>query len=110
MGYMKRKSSNAGKVTLGDFEELKEFLADVKAEVLMNDILIDLVFNWDQTGIHLVPTGDWTMHQAKEKIVPISHSDDKGKLLCFRCDRYWKILSPTTHLSRKDRTMSPKVC
>ena len=53
---MKRKSSNAGEVTLEDFEELKEvFLADVKAEVLMNDIPIDLVFNWDQTGIQLVP-------------------------------------------------------
>ena len=83
-GIRERKSSNAGKVILGDFEELKEeFLADVEAEVLMNDIPIDLVFNWDQTGIHLVPTSDWTMHQAKVKIVPISHSDDKGKLLVF---------------------------
>ena len=34
MEYMKRKSSNAGKVTL------EEFLADIKAEVLMDDIPI----------------------------------------------------------------------
>ena len=78
MGSVKRKSSNAGKVTLEDFEELKAvFLADIKAEVLMNDIPIDLVFNWDQTGIQLIPTGEWTMHQAKDKLVPITHSDDK---------------------------------
>ena len=73
MGYVKRKSSNAGKVALEDFEE---FLA----EVLMNDIPIDLVFNWDQTGIQLIPTGDWTMHQAKDKLVPITHSDDKRQI------------------------------
>ena len=81
MGYVKRKSSNAGKVTLEDFEELKAvFLADIKAEVLMNDIPIDLVFNWDQTGIQLIPTGEWTMHQAKDKLVPITHSDDKRQI------------------------------
>ena len=38
MGYIKRKSSNAGEVTL---EELKaEFLSDINYEVLMNDIPI----------------------------------------------------------------------
>ena len=51
MGYVKRKCSNAGKVTYAHFEELKEdFLVDVKAELLMNDIPQDLVFNWDQTA------------------------------------------------------------
>ena len=77
MGYVKRKCSNAGKITLEHFEEIKEFLADVKAEVLMHEIPLDLVFNWDQTGIQLVPTGEWTMHQPKDKIIPIAHSDDK---------------------------------
>ena len=46
MGYVKRKYSNAGKVSVEYFEEVKEeFLAVVKAEVLMHDIPIDLVFN-----------------------------------------------------------------
>ena len=63
MGYVKRKCSNAGKQSLAHFEEFKdEFLADVKAEVLMNDIPKELIFNWDQTGIQVVPTGQWTMH------------------------------------------------
>ena len=74
MGYVKRKSSNAGKVTLENFEELKaEFLADIKGEVLMNDIPIDLVFNWNQTGIQIIPTCEWTMYQARDKLVPITH-------------------------------------
>ena len=67
MGYVKRKCSNAGKITVARFEEVREeFLADIKAEVLMNEIPPQLIFNWDQTAIQLVPTGQWTMHRAKE--------------------------------------------
>ena len=65
MGYVKLKTSNAGKVTLSNFAELKEeFLTDISAEVLMNDIPPQLIFNWDQMAIQLVPTGQWTMNQA----------------------------------------------
>ena len=110
MGYVKRRCSNAGKVTVEDFEELKAvFLVDVKAEVLMNDIPIDLVVNWDQTGIQLIPTGEWTMHQAKDKIIPISHSDDKRQItgvFCSYC--YCKVFLSTTDLQRKDCSLSPK--
>ena len=43
---MKRKCSNAGKVTYAHFEELKEdFLTNIKAELLMNDIPGDPMFN-----------------------------------------------------------------
>lgn len=81
MGYVKRKGSNARKVAVAHFEELKEaYPADIKAEVVMNDIHKELVFNWDQTGLHLVPTGQWTMNEAKAKIVPIANSDDKRQI------------------------------
>ena len=76
MGYVKQKCSIAGKVSVKHFEEVREeFLADLKAEVLMHDIPIDLVFNWNRTGIKLVPTGEWTMHLAKEK----SRAETKGE-------------------------------
>lgn len=53
--YVKRKCLNAA---VAQFEKLKEeFLADVKAEVLMNDIPKDLISKWDQTGLQFVPTG-----------------------------------------------------
>ena len=52
LSHVKRKASNAGKVTLSNFAELKEeFLADISAEVLINDIPPQLIFNWDQTTI-----------------------------------------------------------
>ena len=81
MNYVKRKCSNAGKITQSCFAELKDvFLADIKAEVLMNDIPSDLIINWDQTGIQLVPTGDWTFNRAGEKIIPIRNFDDKRQI------------------------------
>ena len=47
MNYVKRKGSNVGKVSVSCFNELQEvFLVDIKAEVLMNDIPKDLIFNY----------------------------------------------------------------
>ena len=63
------------------FIELKEaFLADIKVEVLMNEIPDELVITWDQTSLPLVPTGEWTMHRAGEKVIPIVNSDDKHQI------------------------------
>ena len=48
MGYVKLKCSNTVKVSIEHFQKVKEeFLADMKAEILMHDIPIDLVFNWE---------------------------------------------------------------
>ena len=39
MGYVKRKCSNAGKVSIFHFEEIRsDFLADIQAEIAMNEI------------------------------------------------------------------------
>ena len=56
------------------------FLADVAAEVVMRDILSDLVVNWDQTGLSIIPTGNWTMHEAGAKVISIAHVDDKRQV------------------------------
>ena len=81
MGYVKRKCSNAGKVSVQQFKELQGvFLADIQAEVVMNDIPNEMIFNWDQTALQFVPTGQWTMHHAGEKVIPIANSDDKRQV------------------------------
>ena len=80
MGFVKRKCSTSGKISLAQFDESKDiFLADVAAEVLFNDIPESLIINWDQTGLSIVPIEDWTMEKGA-KIVPIAHSDDKRQL------------------------------
>lgn len=81
MGYVKGKCSNAGKVTVAHFHEiLEEFLADINAEVLMNVVHPQLILNWDKTAIQFVATRQWTMHRAKEKVIPIASSDDKWQI------------------------------
>ena len=81
MGYSKRRCSNAGKVSLPHLEEIqKNFLANIQSEVAMNDIPSVLVFNWDQTALRLIPTGQWTMHPTGAKVVPIAHCDDKRQV------------------------------
>ena len=41
------------------------FLTDIQAEVEMNDIPNEIIFNSDQTALYFVPSGQWTMHHAK---------------------------------------------
>ena len=61
MGFVKRKCSTSGKIPLAQFERVKEiFLADLTAELVMKDIPKDLIISWNQTGLSLIPTGDWT--------------------------------------------------
>uniref|UniRef100_A0A1X7UP39 DDE-1 domain-containing protein n=1 Tax=Amphimedon queenslandica TaxID=400682 RepID=A0A1X7UP39_AMPQE len=80
MGYVKRKGSNAGKITVAQFKEVQEvFLADIQAEVLMNDVHPQIICHWDQTPVHYVPTGEWTRHRQKE-IIPFANSDDKCQI------------------------------
>ena len=46
MKYVKRKCSNAGKVSIPHLKELQEnFLADIQAEVVMNEVPEELIFN-----------------------------------------------------------------
>ena len=45
----------------------------------MRDVPKELVFK-DQTGLSIIPTGNWTMHKAGAKIVPIAHADDKRQI------------------------------
>ena len=64
MGFVKRKCSTSGKISLARFDELKDlFLADVAAEVLFNDIPGSLIINWDQTGLSIATIGYLTMEK-----------------------------------------------
>ena len=68
MGFVKRKGSTAAKLPVAQFEKRREqYLTDIRAAVLMNDIPPSLVINWDQTAIHLVPVSSWTMSRKGEK-------------------------------------------
>ena len=63
MNFVKRKATTAkSKYAITDSDCVKrEFLEDVVATVEMEEIPPELVLNWDQTGIRIVPSNNSTM-------------------------------------------------
>ena len=51
--------------------------------VQMEDISLELVFNWDQTGLNLVPASTWTM---AAKWVELKGLTDKRKITAVFCE------------------------
>jgi len=52
------------KYSKADFSEVKRsFLRSVVETVTMEEIPPELILNWDQTGIMIVPSSSWTMHE-----------------------------------------------
>ena len=48
--------------------------------VIFEDIPLDLIFNWDQTGLNYVPVSSWTMEKQGAKRVEIKGLDDKRQI------------------------------
>ena len=81
MGFVKRRGNTKAKVDVEQFEAIKtQFLFDLKATVEMLEIPPELVINWDQTGIKIVPVSSWTMEKRGSKRVEISGVDDKRQI------------------------------
>ena len=51
----------------------------------MEDIPAELIVNWDQTGIKLVPSSSWTMDLQGKKRIEISGATDKHLITAVFC-------------------------
>ena len=55
-------TTSKSKHLCADFAQLKEqFLSDVVTTIEMEQIPPELILNWDQIGIKIVPSNTWTM-------------------------------------------------
>ena len=65
MNFIKRKMTTAKSwYSISDFGRLKEeYLKEVVTMVEMEEIPPELILNWDQTGIKIVPSNTWTMER-----------------------------------------------
>ncbi len=101
MKFVRRKATTAkSKHTPADFAAVKKaFLDDVVAVVTMDDIPPELVLNWDQTRIHLVPASTWTMDREGSKQSRNQwgqrQTTDNGS---FLWDPYRRFPPPATNL------------
>ena len=69
-----------------NFQELKEqYLLDIKAVTVMEEIPPELVINWDHTGISIVPGSSWTMELKGTKRLEIVGLSDKRQITAVLC-------------------------
>ena len=87
MGFVQRKGTTAkSKGTDTDFALLKEsFLKDVATVVCMEEVPMELILNWDQTGLNIVPSSSWTMDQKGVSRVELIGMKDKRQIMAVFC-------------------------
>ena len=87
MKFVKRKATTAkSKESVADFLERKQaFLREVVTTVEMEEVPIELILNWDQTGVKIVPTSNWTMELSGSKRVEMSALTDKRQITAVFC-------------------------
>lgn len=80
-GYVKRKATKAARKLPADFPELKlAYLRRIWDVVKSNAVPLQLIINWDQTGVKLVPVSSWTMAESGSKQIPVVAKDDKREI------------------------------
>eukprot|EP00058_Branchiostoma_floridae_P006720 XP_002592208.1 hypothetical protein BRAFLDRAFT_84636 [Branchiostoma floridae] len=81
MNYVKRKATKAARKLPADFDESRAtFLTRVSETVAELEIPEEMVINWDQTGVNIVPVGDWTLEEAGARQVPVVGKEDKRQI------------------------------
>ena len=61
------------------------FLEDVATTVSMEGIPAELMLNWNQTGIKIVPSSTWTMSTRGSQRVEIAGVNDKRQITAVFC-------------------------
>ena len=95
MNYTRRRATT--KATTFDpstFRAMKEqFLQEIIDVVNMEEIPGELILNWDQTGLNLIPAPTWTMEKRGTKRVRIKGVDDKRQITgVFCCNLFGEFL------------------
>ena len=69
----------------------KGFLKDVVTTVEMEAISAELILNWDQTAVKIVPTCTWTMERKGSNRVKVAGANDKCAITAVFAALCWVI-------------------
>lgn len=111
MEFVQRKATTSkSKFTPDDFARVKQqFLNDVKTVIVMENIPPELVINWDQTGIKIVPSSTWTMDKRGSKRVEVAGVGDKRMItVTFAGTMVGDFLSPQVIYQGKTNRCHPR--
>lgn len=86
MNFTQRRGTTKAKVSIEEFQKSKtDFLQEIIDVVSMEEIPVDLISNWDQTGLNVVPTSSSTMDVKGSKRVSIQGLGDKRQITGVFC-------------------------
>ena len=91
MHFVQRKATTVNKRPLQQKVKihlkslLRKILDDLVTTVQMEEVPPELVLNWDQTGIKLVPTTSWTMNEVGARRVELIGLSDKWQITAVFC-------------------------
>ena len=79
-----------------NFSSLQEdFLQRVQEAVVKHQVLMDLIINFDETGLPMVPSSQWTMAERGSKDVSLLDMDDKRQITAvLACTPTGTLLPP----------------
>ena len=83
MGFVQRRGSTQTKAKLSDeqISKLKHtYLSQITGMIKAHKIPSELVINWDQSGVNVVPSQNWTMEQQGAQQVEIAGINDKRQI------------------------------
>ena len=83
MGFVQRRESTQTKAKLSDqqISRMKQtYLTQVSGMVKAHKIPPELVINWDQAGVKLIPSQSWTMEEQGSTRVEIAGINDKRQI------------------------------
>lgn len=83
IGYVKRKATTKANTKLQEDEFLRlktSFLQEIVAIVRSHKIPLELVINRDETGLQLVPVGNWTVAPEGSRRVEVAGLGDKRQI------------------------------
>ena len=67
--------------SVADFAEVKRsFFRSVVETVTLEEIPPELILNWDQTGIMIIPLSSWMMHKRGARRVELTGLKDKRQI------------------------------
>ena len=108
MNFTQRRATTKCGIPPHVFRDVKtEFWQSVIDMVEMEEIPSQLILNWDQTGLHLVPASNWTMANKGLKHVEMKGIEDKRQITAFFL---WHVMlrisSDPNYLHRQDWQVS----
>lgn len=110
-GYVKRKSTRTARKIPADFQDIKSaFITRVQETVRSNNIPLQMVVNFDQTGTKMVPVSDWTLEVQGTKQIDMIASDDKREVtVLLAVSLSGELLPPQVIYAGKTERCHPSV-